>query len=58
MQGLELNRAKELESKPQTIRVSAPELRFTDRNRRPPKDRFNCLLGFGYALLQVNPGIW
>ena len=28
-----------------------PELRFSDRNRRPPKDRFNCLLGFGYALL-------
>ncbi|WP_460205019.1 CRISPR-associated endonuclease Cas1 [Scytonema sp. NUACC21] len=27
------------------------ELRFSDRNRRPPKDRFNSLLGFGYALL-------
>jgi CRISP-associated protein Cas1 len=27
------------------------ELRFGDRNRRPPKDRFNALLGFGYALL-------
>jgi CRISP-associated protein Cas1 len=27
------------------------ELRFSDRNRRPPKDRFNALLGFGYALL-------
>jgi CRISP-associated protein Cas1 len=26
-------------------------LRFGDRNRRPPKDRFNALLGFGYALL-------
>ncbi len=27
------------------------ELHFDDRNRRPPKDRFNALLGFGYALL-------
>lgn len=27
------------------------ELRFDRRNRRPPKDRFNALLGFGYALL-------
>jgi CRISPR-associated protein Cas1 len=29
----------------------APELRFDHRNRRPPKDRFNALLSFGYALL-------
>lgn len=28
-----------------------PELGFTHRNRRPPKDRFNALLSFGYALL-------
>ncbi|MEP0923436.1 type I-MYXAN CRISPR-associated endonuclease Cas1 [Leptolyngbya sp. ST-U4] len=28
-----------------------PALRFDGRNRRPPKDRFNALLGFGYALL-------
>ncbi len=28
-----------------------PELRFDGRNRRPPKDRFNALLSFGYALL-------
>lgn len=28
-----------------------PELHFRDRNRRPPKDRFNALLSFGYALL-------
>lgn len=28
-----------------------PELRFDHRNRRPPKDRFNALLSFGYALL-------
>ncbi|MGD1904337.1 MAG: type I-MYXAN CRISPR-associated endonuclease Cas1 [Geitlerinemataceae cyanobacterium] len=28
-----------------------PELAFAGRNRRPPKDRFNALLGFGYALL-------
>lgn len=27
------------------------QLGFTGRNRRPPKDRFNALLGFGYALL-------
>lgn len=37
---------------PQLISDSAPpELRFDHRNRRPPKDRFNALLGFGYALL-------
>lgn len=29
----------------------SPELRFEGRNRRPPKDRFNALLSFGYALL-------
>jgi CRISP-associated protein Cas1 len=28
-----------------------PALQFEHRNRRPPKDRFNALLGFGYALL-------
>lgn len=27
------------------------ELHFAGRNRRPPKDRFNALLSFGYALL-------
>ncbi|MEM8806791.1 MAG: type I-MYXAN CRISPR-associated endonuclease Cas1 [Cyanobacteria bacterium P01_G01_bin.38] len=27
------------------------QLHFSGRNRRPPKDRFNCLLSFGYALL-------
>ncbi|MEM8672253.1 MAG: type I-MYXAN CRISPR-associated endonuclease Cas1 [Cyanobacteria bacterium P01_G01_bin.67] len=26
-------------------------MRFSDRNRRPPKDRFNALLSFGYSLL-------
>ncbi len=26
-------------------------LQFSGRNRRPPKDRFNALLSFGYALL-------
>jgi CRISP-associated protein Cas1 len=31
-------------------RVDA-KLHFDRRNRRPPKDRFNALLGFGYALL-------
>ena len=28
------------------------DLRPDGRNRRPPRDRFNCLLSFGYALLQ------
>ncbi len=28
-----------------------PELQFAGRNRRPPKDRVNALLSFGYALL-------
>ncbi|HBB35856.1 MAG TPA: type I-MYXAN CRISPR-associated endonuclease Cas4/Cas1 [Cyanobacteria bacterium UBA8803] len=28
-----------------------PELQFDHRNRRPPQDRFNTLLSFGYALL-------
>jgi len=26
-------------------------MRFNGRNRRPPRDRFNALLGFGYSLL-------
>ncbi|HAX75930.1 MAG TPA: type I-MYXAN CRISPR-associated endonuclease Cas4/Cas1 [Cyanobacteria bacterium UBA11372] len=29
----------------------SPEMRFCDRNRRPPKDRFNCLISAGYSLL-------
>jgi CRISPR-associated protein Cas1 len=34
------------------LREAVPEdLRFSKRSRRPPKDRFNALLGFGYALL-------
>ncbi len=33
---------------------SVPEsLRYETRTRRPPLDRFNALLGFGYALLQT-----
>jgi CRISP-associated protein Cas1 len=37
---------------PDLISPDAPqEMLFDGRNRRPPKDRFNCLLGFGYALL-------
>jgi CRISPR-associated protein Cas1 len=33
---------------------SVPEaLRFTTRSRRPPLDRFNSLIGFGYALLHT-----
>ncbi len=31
----------------------APAFRFDERNRRPPKDRFNALLGFGYGLLHT-----
>lgn len=37
---------------PDLISPDAPrEMLFSDRNRRPPKDRFNCLLSFGYSLL-------
>lgn len=37
---------------PHLISDSAPAaMRFEGRNRRPPKDRFNALLGFGYAML-------
>ncbi|MGP1383444.1 MAG: type I-MYXAN CRISPR-associated endonuclease Cas1 [Thainema sp.] len=31
--------------------TAVPEFQFASRNRRPPKDRFNAMLGFGYALL-------
>ncbi|MEB3884066.1 type I-MYXAN CRISPR-associated endonuclease Cas4/Cas1 [Lyngbya sp. CCY1209] len=33
------------------VSPDAPLLQFENRNRRPPKDRFNALLSFGYALL-------
>ena len=33
------------------LATTTPEFHFTGRNRRPPKDRFNAMLGFGYALL-------
>ncbi|MCM1983967.1 type I-MYXAN CRISPR-associated endonuclease Cas4/Cas1 [Lyngbya confervoides] len=33
------------------LRTEVPALRFSQRNRRPPKDRVNALLSFGYALL-------
>lgn len=33
------------------LNTTPRELIFNHRNRRPPKDRFNALLGFGYALL-------
>jgi CRISPR-associated protein Cas1 len=37
---------------PHVISPNVPsELHFSGRNRRPPKDRFNALLSFGYALL-------
>ena len=37
---------------PCLLSASVPSaLHFTHRNRRPPKDRFNALLSFGYALL-------
>lgn len=29
------------------------EFHFTARNRRPPRDRWNCLAGFGYGLLHT-----
>jgi CRISPR-associated protein Cas1 len=33
---------------------TVPEsLRYTTRNRRPPVDRFNALLGFGYGLIHT-----
>lgn len=35
----------------QLIRVDSPKLRFTTRNRRPPRDAFNALLSFLYTLL-------
>ncbi|WP_206028495.1 type I-MYXAN CRISPR-associated endonuclease Cas4/Cas1 [Thalassoroseus pseudoceratinae] len=38
---------------PQLLSASVPsELHFSGRTKRPPRDRFNCLLGFGYGLLQ------
>lgn len=37
---------------PKLFRPEVPDaMKFLGRNRRPPKDRFNALLGFGYALL-------
>lgn len=37
---------------PSLLRADLPEsLRLSGRNRRPPKDRFNALLSFGYTLL-------
>jgi CRISPR-associated protein Cas1 len=37
---------------PSLLKEDLPEsLRFSGRNRRPPRDRFNALLSYGYALL-------
>jgi len=37
---------------PKLLSDSAPaEFQFSGRNRRPPKDRFNALLSFGYSML-------
>lgn len=37
---------------PFLIKEDVPEeLRYSGRNRRPPKDRFNALLSYGYSLL-------
>lgn len=37
---------------PTLLSDTAPnEFHFSTRNRRPPKDRFNALLSFGYAML-------
>jgi len=54
LRGLEGMAAKAyFASLPQLINSRVPESLFPNgRNKRPPKDRFNCLLGFGYALLQ------
>ncbi|MFY7872871.1 MAG: CRISPR-associated endonuclease Cas1, partial [Limnohabitans sp.] len=32
------------------IKHPAPEFRFHTRTRRPPKDRVNAMLSFGYTL--------
>jgi len=38
----------------QLLRPQVPdELRADSRNRRPPQDRFNALLGYGYGLLHT-----
>lgn len=40
-------------SLPTLLSASVPEsLRWSGRNRRPPRDRFNGVLSFGYALVQ------
>lgn len=37
---------------PDMLSESVPdEFRFNGRNRRPPRDRFNCLISYGYSLL-------
>jgi CRISP-associated protein Cas1 len=39
-------------SYPQLLKSDIPEeMKFLKRSRRPPRDRINALLGFGYALL-------
>lgn len=35
----------------QLVRAESPQLKFTGRNRRPPRDAFNALLSFFYTLL-------
>ncbi|MCL6436434.1 MAG: type I-MYXAN CRISPR-associated endonuclease Cas1 [Leptolyngbyaceae cyanobacterium HOT.MB2.61] len=51
--GLEGNLAAlYFKSLPELLSEGVPsELQFSDRNRRPPRDRFNALLSFGYSLL-------
>lgn len=39
------------EAFPSLVKRTEPELAFGGRSRRPPKDRVNALLSFGYALL-------
>lgn len=40
---------------PRLLRAEVPAEMFPDgRNRRPPRDRFNALLSFGYSLLYQN----
>jgi CRISP-associated protein Cas1 len=52
LRGLEgISARNYFEAFPQLLRVDDLELAFNGRSRRPPRDRINALLSFGYALL-------
>ena len=40
--------------------LTNPEISFTERNRRPPRDPFNACLSFGYTMLlaRVQTAVW